>query len=307
MKNLSAVCALAMLLAACSGGSDMRLQTQLDSLRSVVDQKDATIAELRDSVLLLQYPASQRLAKIRQLVSDENFDAARMEISNLERIFPNSQEAALCPRISDSISSRIAAIEAEQQRIRALGFRALTTTTRATIDYNTVVFSNISIGSKFIHDVYETYSGNSWFEHTADRGNKYITCAMNVTSTVKNPEIPTLAFYSINGANLNLQGTFSVQMARWDDYGSYLGNQQDLHNSFAKVSTVRFKLGCELPEGDFTRPYVIVLRKANTQIRHDDRFHTPAVYYTGSAGYPAALTLDDFMSGNYLAIKVANL
>ena len=71
---------------------------------------------------------------------------------------------------------------------------------------------------------------------------------MSVTSTEKNPDIPTLAIYSISGDKLIKEGTFRIEFARWDNYGSYLGNEPDTRNDFSKVNTVGFKLGCEVNE-----------------------------------------------------------
>ena len=188
-----------------------------------------------------------------------------------------------------------------------MGFKALKPQTKVFIGYNTVTFSNISVGNKFVHYVYSTYFGSEWREHTADRGNKYITAAMDVTSTSKNPDIPTLAFYSIHGDILELEGIFRVDMARWSDYSTYLGNEPDLNNDFSKVSTVKFKLGCELPNSLFSKPYIVVLKKCNTQIRNEEQLRNPPIYYYGSPGYPKTLNISNFNDGDYVAVKIANL
>lgn len=304
---LGSICALS--LVSCGSGSSTtsELQSKVDSLSNIVASQQATISSMNDSIAVLQFPADQRLAKINQLIADELFADAKNEISALQSYFPNSQEAAQCQLLTERINSKIAEIEAEKERIKALGFKALKSQLKVEINYNTVTFSGISVGNKFIHDVYPTYTGSEWREHTADRGNKYITAAMDVTSTSKNPDIPTLAFYSIHGSNLSLEGTFRIDMARWSDYGTYLGNEPDLKNDFSKVSTVKFKLGCELSEDVFSKPYIVVLKKANTQIRNVERMRNPPIYYFGDAGYPQSLNIDDFNDGNFVAIKIANI
>lgn len=302
------ITACAMAFASCgSDGGSTELQAKVDSLSTLVSTQQATIAAMRDSIVVLQFPADQRLDKIKQLIAAESFADAKNEIASLQSYFPHSQEAAECSSLTESINSKLAAIEAEKERVRALGFKALKPQSKVSIDYNTLAFSGISTGNKFIHDVYPTYTGSEWREHTADRGNKYITVAMDVTSTSKNPNIPTLAFYSIHGSSLSLEDSFRVDMARWSDYGTYLGNEPDLKNDFSKVSTVKFKLGCELPEDVFSKPYIVVLKKANTQARNEERMRNPPIYYYGEAGYPQTLTIDDFNNGNYVAIKIANI
>lgn len=310
MKQVNLILfAIIIILASCSGSNNSKevSNEKIDSLANLLAQRDITINQLRDTVSMLQFPASQRLEKIKQLIAENNFDEAKSQILQLEKIFPNSPEATECPSLTKAINTKLSEIEAEQQRIKALGFKALKAESKVVVGYNTVTFSNISIDKEFVHDVYGTYSGSQWYYNTADRGNKFITAAMSVTSTSKDPDIPTLGFYNINGDNLELQGTFRIEMARWDDYGTYLGNYNDNNNDFAKVSTVKFKLGCELPEEDFAKPYVVVLKKSNTQSRHYDRFGNPPISYSGSAGYPHILKLDNFTNGDYVAIKVANL
>ena len=309
MKKLCYFCPCAfLLLASCVGsGSRVDLSPQVDSLTNVVAKQDATINQMRDSIDMLKFPADQRLAKIKQMIASEDFSGAKSAIAQLCSLFPNSIQASQCPALSESIDNKLAAIEAERQRIKALGFKALKPKTKVTIGYNTVTFGSFKVGTKFIHDVYPTYTGSSWYEHTADRGNKYISCDMDVTSTSKEPDIPTLAFYEIQGDKLVKKGDFWIQMGRWRDYGTYLGNENDLGNDFSKVSTVKFKLGLELQDATFSKPYIIVLRKANTQSRHYNRYDNPPISYSGSAGYPSTLNIDDFNTDNYVAVKIANL
>ncbi|MDE6198635.1 MAG: hypothetical protein K2G06_02170 [Muribaculaceae bacterium] len=283
------------------------LQNRVDSLANIVESQAEVIALQRDTIALLKYPADQRLSKIKQLIANGDFAKAKTEMTALRRIFPNSAEASECNSLIQDVDSKIAAIEKERERIKALGFKAIKTQSDATIGCNKVAISGISIGSEFVHDTYSTYTGSSWFYNTADRGNKFIMASMSVTSTDKNPDIPTLAFYNIEGDRLALKGTFRVEMARWDDYGSYLGNEPDHKNDFAKVSTVRFKLGCELPDEDFSKPYMVVLKRSNTQSRHYDRFRNPPIWYSGAPDYPQTLSIEDFNGGNYVAIKIANL
>lgn len=282
-------------------------KAKIDSLTNVINTQALLIEKLSDSLTIYKYPANQRLAHINTLFSEEKYLDAKSEISELQRIFPNSDEATLSVTIFENINARLAEIEEEKQRIKALGYKALNTHNTVTIGYNEATFGSFTIGKKFIHDVYPTYSGSSWFEHTADRNHQYISVPMNITSTSNNPDIPTLAFYAIKGEQLQLKGTFWIQMARWDDYGSYLGNEPDLNNDFSKVSSVKFKLGLELEDSDFKSPYVIVLKKQNTHSRQYDRFENPPISYIGSDHYPSTLTIDNFNNGDYVAIRIANL
>ena len=129
---------------------------------------------------------------------------------------------------------------------------------------------------------------------------------MSVTSTSHAPNLPQLAIYVISGDKMILQGTFETRFARWRDYGAYLGNYHDSTNDFAKVSTVRFKLGLQVIDSQLAKPYAIVLMKRNVLVYHYDRFDNPPISYLGSANYPSTLSINDFKE-NYALIKRFNL
>ena len=270
-----------LLFFSCSNNSST-LPVKSDSIDSVTILKKQ-IAELQLKVDLLSFPADQRLIEIQKLVEEEKYDAAINKISELQTLL------------------------AEQERIKALGFKALEPTSTITIDYNKITFSKSTIGLKYIHDTYPTYSGSSWFEHTADRDNQFISFAMDVASTSKDPNIPVPAFYSISGDKLVFEKQFWINFARWDDYGSYLGNEPDLNNDFAKVGTVKFKVGAEISKELLSKPYIVLVKNSNCMTRQSDRFENPPIWYSGDAGYPLHLTIDDINSGKYFVIKISNL
>lgn len=303
IKAFASVC-LILMLASCNdqqvSNIEKKYQDSIAVLKNQLEQANAQIKVLR-------FPADQRLNQIAELFNAQEYDKVRKEIKDLRDVFPNAKENAEAEKYSEKVAAIEAAKKAEEERLKALGFKALSTIQSITIGENKIVFSNLKIGLKYTHDVYPTYSGSEWREHTADKGSSFISYNMDVTSTSKDPNIPTIAFYSVNGEQLIHQNTFWVNFARWSDYGCYLGNEPDLKNDFSKVSTVKFRVGAQLEDNYFKKPYVIVLKKANTLSRQYDRFENPPVSYSGSEGYPATLTIDDFKNGKYVALKVANL
>lgn len=297
---------MAFIVTSCSQSGSSTSDEKVDSLTSVVAKQTAEIKALTDTIEMLKFPADQRLAKAVENIGNGNLDEAESLLNQIKQLFPNSKEAEDCDAQLQVIADKRQAIIAEQERIKALGFKALSPVSSTTISDVKASFSGFSVGKEFVHDTYYTYGSSRWFFHTADKGNKYITCSMAITTDNSDPNIPNLALYTIEGDRLRLNGTFTIQFARWDDYGTYLGNEPDLHNDFAKVNTVNFKLGCEASDDVFTKPYMVVLKLANTQERHYDRFQNPPYWYSGDAGYPSTLTIDDF-SSNYKAVKIANL
>lgn len=288
------------------GNSSSESSPLVDSLNNVISKQKAEIKLLSDTIDRLKVPADQRFAKALECYANNNLDEAEKYFKEIKELFPLSDEAKKCDDQLLAIVKKRQEIEAEKERIKALGFKALKPVLNATISDVSVSFSGFSIGKEFAHDTYPTYTGSQWFYNTADKGNKFITCSMSATSKNTDPLLPTLAIYSIHGEKLEHEGDFRIEFARWDDYGSYLGNEPDNHNDFAKVNTVKFKLGCEVPESVLSKPYIVVMKLANTQTRNYDNLRNPPYWYSGNSGYPSSLTIEDFNT-DYKAVKISNL
>lgn len=307
MKRIFAYSTLLVFLFGC--GADQtelnNLRKERDELAAKVNADAAVIRALRDSVTMLAFPADQRLTKINSLVTSGEYSAAKQEISRLIDLFPESKEAKSAPAIIERIDKLIAQKKAEEERIKALGFKALKATTTFKIDYNTVELTSISVGNTFTFDSYD----DRYFYRTADRGNKYVTAAMKITSQDKDPKLPQLAIYSISGDTMTKVGNFDTEFARWKDYGTYLGNNHDFGNDFAKTSSVRFKIGEEVSEDVVKGPYALIMKKENGLSRNYDRFANPPVSYTGYVSYPSTLRLEDFTKegSDFVVVKIANL
>lgn len=278
------------------------LQSSVDSLRDVTDKQSRTIAVLRDSVSVLKFPATDRLAKAKRLISEDNLTAAEAELNNLVSIFPDAEESAAVPELRDKIAAEKEKQRLEAERIAALGFKALDKKTTVTVGYNTIKLSSFSTGTKFTFDAYD----DSWYYRTADRDSKFVTMAMSVQSTSKSPMLPQFAVYTINGSMMELAGTFDTRYARWSDFGAYLGNYSDTRNDFAKVSTVSFKLGAEVSDAVVAGPYAIVMTNANVMSEQYDRFRNPPQFWVNTAEFPKNLTVDSFRN-NFVLIKTFNL
>lgn len=274
-------------------------------LNTKIKNDNVLIKVLRDSISILSFPANQRIEKIRSLITEEKYSDAKKEITKLTNVFPNSKEAKETTELLDKITGLENKKILEEERRKALGFKGIKAVASCKIGYNKIDVSNITIGNTFTFDSYDSY----YHYRTADRGNKYITAVMKITSESKNPQLPQPAIYSIVGDKMKLVGRFTVEFARWDDYGSYLGNDHDFGNDFAKTSSVRFKIGEEVSDEVIKKPYAIVLKKENVLSRNYERFNDPPISYNGFVDYPYQLTLEDFSkeSSNYYVLKIANL
>lgn len=281
------------------------IKSELENVKKQMIQDSVLITNLRDTITMLSLPASQRLTLINEQVSNGEYSQAQKSINELNRLFPNSKESQLTATILQRIDNLIAKQKAEEERIKALGFKALKPVSSVIVDYNRVEISSISVGNTFIFDSY----GDHWRYLQADKGSKYITALMKITSDSKDPNLPQPAIYTIEGDRMIYTGNFTVRFNRWEDYGTYLGNDHDFSNDFAKTNSIRFKIGIEVQNEVTQKPYAIVLKKNNSLTRRYDRFENPPVSYYGSVNYPHNLSLDDFTneSSQYVIIKIANL
>lgn len=260
------------------------------------------LKEAKAKIEVLSYPADQRFSHITELFNAQEYDKVKKEIAEMKSVFPNAPENTECGKILEKISTLEAAKKAEEERIKALGFKAITQKTTFKIDYNTIALSSISIGKTYTFD----YRSDEWTYREADRGTKYISAAMSVTSTDHDPNLPQLAVYKIEGGNMVYVESFDTEFARWEDYGSYLGNDHDFHNDFAKVSTVKFKIGVQISDEVLSKPYAIVVKSENGLTSSYDRFKNPPKSYIGSVSYPRTLNVEDF-SKNFILVKTYNL
>ena len=281
------------------------IKQRINELENENDKKLTIINKLRDSISILSFPADQRLVRIIELIDKQDYFTAKKEIADLKKVFPESKEAKQVSESLKKINELEEKKKRDEERMLALGFKALKPSLSCKIDYNKVEISSLSIGNSFIFDSYD----DRYYYRSADRGNKYITAVMKITSESMNPQLPQPAFYIIEGDKMKFDGWFSVEFARWEDYGTYLGNDHDFGNDFAKTSTIRFKIGKEVSEENLKKPYAIILKKENFLSREYNRFDTPPISYNGFVDYPYHLKLNDFTSENskYVVIKIANL
>ncbi len=260
------------------------------------------LKEAKTKIEVLSYPADQRFAHINELFNAQEYEKAKKEIAELKNVFPNAAENNECSKILEKITALEVAKKAEEERIKALGFKAIPQKTSFKIDYNTIALSSIGIGRTFTFD----YRSDEWTYREADRGTKYISAAMSVTSTNHDPDLPQFAVYKIEGGNMIYEESFDTEFARWEDYGTYLGNYHDSRNDFAKVSTVKFKIGAQISDDVLSKPFAIVVKNENRLTSSFDRYKNPPKSYIGSVSYPKTLSVEDFTK-NYTLVKTYNL
>lgn len=178
----------------------------LKSARDSIKMLSHEIDSLQSKIKILSYPANQRLFSAQSLFNEGKYAEARKEIEDLIQVFPKSEEAKQSEGLSFKITEAEDSIRIEQERIKALGFKAITPNLSAKIGENTISFSNFTTSVKYTFD--NCPKVNNIEEQTANRDNKYVLTTMTVTSTASNPKLPIPAVYSIKGGVMQYVGVF---------------------------------------------------------------------------------------------------
>ena len=277
--------ALILLLLFISCGNNNQNNKMLDDLKSEIFSLKKENKKLKDSVQLFKYPIEQRFKKIDLLIEKKEYEKSYEELDRIQLLFPNNQDQIDIYKIE---IDRLNDIELnEQKRLKAQGFKGLNEMTNVEIGECDIKIGNFTTSKTFTFDDY----GDSYYYKTADKDSKYISAKITISSSNKNPQLPATLAYTVDGDKLVYLGTFLLRFARWDNYGSYLGNYSDNGNNFSKVNSIPFKIGLELSDQDLTKA-IIVLISDEYMTRNYDKFNRPPISYTSSLSYSPHKNLD---------------
>lgn len=222
---------------------------------------------MRDSIAVLQFPADQRLAKIKQLIAEESFASAKKEISALESYFPNSQEAAQCPALIESIDSKLAAIEAEKARIKAQGFKVFKDNLSCSDNQENYSFSGFTFGRTFTFD--NCYDVDEYSYRTADKDNTYLLFSLRMSTKKKYASPPSIYIYEVSGDRLKRITHCMEEYASWTSYGAKIGNYSDDSHDFSKVNSVNYKFAGEIEQTKTKKPLLVLFAKDGHNLKDE--------------------------------------
>lgn len=233
--------------------------SQIDSLKAVVGKYEKRCAELQDSVSILKFPADQRYNRVVNLVKEGSFDEARKAIAELKAVFPNSKEAEMVGSQLSYMEKKEAEKKAEEERIKALGFKVFKDQATVKFDKKSCSFSGFTYGRTFTFDYVSDV--DEYYYRTADKGNTYILANMSMTTKESYASTPSIAVYKIVDGSLKRVASFSEEYASWATYGAYIGNYSETSHDFSKVNTVRWKIAAEISNEESKMPLVILTSK----------------------------------------------
>ena len=217
--------------------------------------------EANNKIEILSFPADQRLLHIGELFNSGDYSSVKKEVAELKRVFPNAKESESSNEYLKKIEAIEAAKKAEEERIKALGFKAFKDNSTAKFDNTTYSFSGFTYGRTFtfeyVHDV------NEYSYEVADKGHTYILASLAISTKENYASNPKVYACEIKDGNLKEIDDFRIEYASYNTYGASIGNYSETSHDFSKVSSVKYKMAAQIPQSYTSKPIVIIVRKTS--------------------------------------------
>lgn len=249
---------------------------------------------LKTEVQQLSRTPAVILSDVTNALASKDPEKANKVQAELEKRFPKATETADGEKQIAAYRDSLAKAAANEQRLAALGFKALPVDSIVKGSAVTAKYGQLSFNARFVMDRYDS----SYHYRDADRDTKYAVISMAVTAGkgVSNPEMPGTALYWADGTTLKKLADFAIEFTRWESFATYLGNYSDSRNDFAKVQTIPFTLGAQIGDEEIKKsPLYVVATKDGCIGRGYERFKNPPDFYRGECSpLKATLTAKDF-------------
>jgi len=242
------------------------------------------LSEANAKIEILSYPADQRLAHIGELFNSEDYAGVKKEATELKRIFPNAKENDGCNEYLKKIEAIEAAKKAEEERIKALGFKAFKDNPSVKFDNVTYSFSGFTYGRTFTFEYVLDVDEYSY--EVADKSCTYILASLAISTKENYASNPKVYACEIVDGKLKEIDDFRIEYASYNTYGASIGNYSETSHDFSKVSSVKYKMAAQIPQSYTSKPIVIIVRK--------------------TSGYMSGEISIDEVRANYEVIKILN-
>jgi len=260
----------------------------LDSLKRENLSLKEELTQARTQIDELKNTPELRLNNTKNLIASNNSYSAENELHLLISKYPISKEAKEAELIIRKLEEERSKKKADEERIKALGFKIFKDNSNGSINEIRYAISNLSYNRKFTFE--DCDEVNEYSYETADRDQTYLLGSMSVTAKSKNASAPDLALYRIENGSLKFISTFDNKYASWSSYGAKVGNYSDDSHDFAKVSTIRYSIAALMNEEYMRLPLFVLIKKDDSKSYYSD-------YDT--------LTLQQ-VSENFVVIRIIN-
>ena len=219
------------------------------------------LSEANEKIEILSYPADQRLAHIGELFNSGDYDGVKKETTELKRIFPNAKENDGCNEYLKKIEAIEAAKKAEEERIKALGYKAFKDNPTVKFGNVTYSFSGFTYGRTFTFEYVLDVDEYSY--EVADKNCTYILASLSISTKENYASPPRVYACEIVDGKLKEIDDFRIEYATYNTYGASIGNYSETSHDFSKVSSVKYKMAAQIPQSYTSKPIVIIARKTS--------------------------------------------
>lgn len=294
-KAISVGLGLLLSMALCTPAAANDYPGELEVLRAEVTRLRAENAQLRQSPAALA-------AEVESAVRAEDAEKAKAALKRLTDRYPLSAETAQASNRVEALIARQRAAQEEAKKMAALGFKALRSSPHFSHGDTSMGLTATGVVRRWSFD----WHGDGWKYLDAEKGRKFVTATVTVSSRSKDPLLFGIGAYVANGATLTHVGKVRYRFIRWRDYGSFLGTQADFRNDFAHSSRIPFSIGVSVADEELRRrPLYLVATREGCHRRLYERFGQPPIQYVpgNCNSLKPTLTIADFKDGSLAVIK----
>jgi len=278
----------------------VQTKKQLSGLTAELEQTKTELNNCSNELAEIKNTAENRFIRAQKLLSENNLQSAKIEFQGIVDNFKGTKDEINASNEIEKIENIVEQNRIETERKKALGYKILKPVSTVKFESLSLRFEKIWTGKRWSFDDY----GHEYRLRDAQRGSKHILARVSISSDTKTPSLPPVLAYQMNNGALELIGTLGYEFRRWEDYGSYLGNNADYGNDFAHSKTIPFNLGLEVSDDKFDGKAVyIVMKKTGCFERRKKNYGNPEIQYSeGLCQAKKTLKVADF-DNDYVLLK----
>lgn len=269
MNNRTILLVLAVMIScifiSCSQRGKTDVSTQISEIelkyQDTIKVLRQELNEAKGKIEILSFPADQRLARIVELFNAEDYSGVKRETAELKRVFPNAKENESCNEYLKKIEAIEVAKKAEEERLKALGFKAFKDNLTVRFNNVTYSFSGFTYGRTFTFDYVLDVDEYSY--EVADKNSTYILGSLAISTKENYASTPDVYACEIVDGKLKEIDDFRIEYATYNTYGASIGNYSETSHDFSKVSSVKYKMAAQIPQSYTGKPIVIILKKTS--------------------------------------------
>jgi hypothetical protein len=275
----------------------------MESLATDNAKLRAEVAALRKQVEELSLTPSALLRRVTETLKANKPAEARQASETLNKRFADSSEAKAARATILKYDAAVKAREAEAKAIEARGFYALQPQNAPTVKGITVRVESLRLGSRWQFDAH----GDELQYRDSERGERYVLLRATLHSAEKDPDLPDIGIYRIDGGKMTRLAQMNYEFRRWSSYGTFIGLYYDFANDFAHTATIPFNAAASISDEDAKKPFAVVI---TGELCHErgSAIGQPDVVYRLSFDCPSKPELDanDFTNGGYRVLAFFN-